>query len=308
LGHNHIIKKGYLQVSNLHKIYYEVCGNINGEPYLFVHGGPGAGFSENDKRFFDFNKQKVIFFDQRGSSNSKPFGSIKENTTQDLVDDINRLLNHLSIENIIFFGGSWGTTLSLVFAIQNPEKVKSLLLRGVFLANKESIQHYINGGIQKEYPAEWNRFKNNVPLNNEQGIPEYYLDKMLNGTKEDKEFYSYEWAFYEISLFKQGLTENEVHAILSQFPYQSLSIMEAHYLTNYCFIEENFILKNTYKLNNIPVTIIHGKNDNICPLIYAQELHSKLENSILYIEEGGHSDSEPEIEKRIIEIIKKEFD
>jgi proline iminopeptidase len=232
LEQNHIIEKGYLQVSTLHSIYYEVCGAINADPYLFVHGGPGAGFSENDKRFFDFNKQKVIFFDQRGSSKSTPFGCIEENTTQDLVEDINKLLNHLSIKKISIFGGSWGTTLSLIFAIQNPEKVNSLILRGIFLGNNNSIEHYINGGIEKDFPDVWNQFRNNVPLENQKKIAAYYLDKMRYGTEEDKEFYSYEWAFYEISIFKQGLTEEEIHAIISQFPYHSLSVMEAYYLTN----------------------------------------------------------------------------
>lgn len=301
---NNIIEKGYLAVSDLHKIYYEVCGTINGTPYLFVHGGPGAGFSENDKRFFDFNKQKVIFFDQRGSSKSTPFGCIEENTTQDLVDDINKLLKHLSVEKINIFGGSWGTTLSLVFAIQNPEKVKSLLLRGLFLGNNNSIEYYINGGVKKDFSDVWTRFKNNVPLDYQKKIAEYYLDKMCNGTEQDKEFYSYEWAFYEISIFKQGITENEVDSIISQFPYRSLSLMEAYYLTNSCFIKQDFILQNAHKLNSITVTLIHGMNDTICPLIYAQELHAKLKNSILYIEEGGHSDSEPAIENRIIQVLK----
>jgi proline iminopeptidase len=304
LQQSYIIEKGYLQVSTLHRIYYEVCGNANGEPYLFVHGGPGAGFSESDKRFFDLDKQKVIFFDQRGSSKSTPFGCIKENTTLDLVEDINKLLNHLSIEKINFFGGSWGTTLSLIFAILNPEKVKSLLLRGLFLANHNSIEHYINGGVEKDFPNAWTRFKNNVPYNYREKIAGYYLDKMRNGTEQDKDFYSYEWAFYEISIFKQGLTENEVDAIISQFPYRSLSLMEAYYLTNSCFIEQDFILQNVDKLDTIPVTLIHGVNDSICPLIYAQELHARLNNSILYIEEGGHSDSEPAIENRIIQVLR----
>ena len=155
------IQKGYLQVNNLHEIYYEVCGN--GEPYLFVHGGPGAGFSEKDKRFFDFKKHKVVFFDQRGASKSKPFASIEDNTTQDLVNDINALLSHLNIEKINVCGGSWGTALSLVFAIQNPEKVKSLLLRGVFLADQKTINHFLGGALNKQYPVEWQRFKKNVP-------------------------------------------------------------------------------------------------------------------------------------------------
>lgn len=300
---DNIIEKGLLEVSNLHKIYYEVCGNINGDCYLFVHGGPGAGFSENDKRFFDFKNHKVIFFDQRGSSKSLPFGCIEENNTQNLVDDINTLLNHLNIAEVNIFGGSWGTTLSLVYAILNPERVNSLLLRAIFLGDKKSIDHFVNGGIKDKYPKEWNRFKNNVPLHSSQKIAEYYLSQMLNGTDEDKEFYCYEWAFYEISIFKRNLSDEEIDAIIKQIPYHSLSILEAHYLSNNCFIEENFIIKNTDKLGNIPVTIIHGENDLICPMEYAQELHDKLNNSVLYIEDAGHSDTEPAIENRIISFL-----
>jgi proline iminopeptidase len=308
LEQNYFIEKGHLQVSTIHSIYYEVCGDTNDAPILFVHGGPGAGFSDSDKRFFDFKKQKVIFFDQRGSSKSLPFGCIKENTTPDLVNDINLLLEHLNIPKVHLFGGSWGTTLSLVFAIQNPKKVKSILLRGVFLANTASIQYFINGGVENQFPKEWNRFKNNVALENQENLAAYYLDKMLHGTDKEKDFFSYEWAYYEISIFKDNITESEIQSIINEFPYQSLSIMEAYYLINNCFIEDNYILKNICAIQSIPVKIIHGRNDNICPLKYAEELHHKLNNSVFYIENAGHSDSELKIENRIIEIIKKEFD
>lgn len=299
------IQKGYLKVSEIHEIYYEVCGSINGEPYLFVHGGPGAGFSNEDKRFFDFKRYKVIFFDQRGSSKSKPFGCVEENTTQDLVKDINALLTHLNLQKINVFGGSWGTTLSLVFAIQNPEKVKSLLLRGIFLGNKDSIEYYLKGGVENKFPKEWNRFKNNVPDTTTLTIPAYYLDKMLYGTPENKEFYCYEWVFYEISIFRNDITESEIDAIIKQFPYHSLAIMEAHYLSNDCFLRENYILENIANLDDIPIVIIHGRDDAICPVVYAEELHNRLKKSTLYIQNGGHSDSEPEIEKRIIEILNR---
>jgi len=308
LEQDNLIEKGYLQVSTIHSIYYEVCGNTNDEPILFVHGGPGAGFSESDKRFFDFKKQKVIFFDQRGASKSVPFGCIDQNTTPDLVNDINKLLKHLNIPKAHLFGGSWGTTLSLVFAIQNPEKVKSIVLRGVFLANATSIEYFINGGVENQFPKVWNRFKNSVPLLNQENCAKYYLDKMLNGTDKEKDFFSYEWAYYEISIFKDDIAESEIQSIVNEFPYQSLSIMEAHYLTNNCFIEDNYILKNISAIQSIPVKIIHGKNDSICPLQYAEALHQKLNNSELYIENAGHSDSEPNIESRIIKVIKKEFD
>lgn len=300
---NYPIQKGYLKVSEIHEIYYEVCGAAAGKTYLFVHGGPGAGFSELDKRFFDFKKHKVVFYDQRGSSKSKPFGEITDNTTQHLVEDINKLLAHLNIEKIHVFGGSWGTTLSLVFAILYPEKVESLLLRGVFLGDKKSIDHYLNGGVKNKFSTEWERFKNNVPLDSNQTISAYYLDKMLHGSLEEKKFFCYEWVFYEISIFKRRIDENEIDSIIKQFPFESLAIMEAHYLSNNCFIEDSFILNNIKALDTIPTTIIHGKYDAICPIEYAEILHHKLKRSNLYIENTGHSDSEPDIEMKIIEIL-----
>lgn len=298
-------KTEYIKVSGTHKIYYEVCGNSETEPILFVHGGPGAGFSEHDKRFFDFNKQKVVFFDQRGASKSIPFGSIIENTTQDLVNDINKLLDYLKIDKVILFGGSWGTTLGLVYAIQNSDRIKGMLLRGIFLGNKVSIEHYLNGGVKKEFPKIWERFSKNVLKESQLSIPEYYLDKMINGSQEERKHFSYEWAFYEISIFKKNITKIEVENILEQIPYESLSIMESHYLSNNCFIEENYIFDNLKKIENIPIKIVHGKEDAICPYKFAIELNEKLTNSDLFITEGGHSDSEREIEQKLIEIINK---
>jgi proline iminopeptidase len=294
----------YFKVSEIHKIHYEVCGNENAEPILFVHGGPGAGYSERDKRFFNFDKHKVIFFDQRGASKSIPFGSIVENTIQDLVNDINCLLDYLKIDNFILFGGSWGTTLGLVYAIQNPNRIKRLLLRGIFLGNKESTEHYLKGGVKREFPKIWERFSNNVPKDSQLSIPKYFLEKMTSSSLSEKKHFSYEWAFYEISIFKKNITKKEVEEVLEQIPYESLSIMEAHYLSNDCFLEENYILKNLEKIEHIPIKIIHGKEDAICPLKFAIELDSKLKNSELFILNGGHSDSEPEIESKIIEILK----
>lgn len=298
-------KIDFLQVSTTHKIYYEVCGSPIEETILFIHGGPGAGFSDRDKRFFNFDKQRVIFFDQRGASKSIPFGCIEENTTQDLVNDISKLLDYLGIDKVLLFGGSWGTTLGLVYTIQNPNRVKGLLLRGIFLANKASINHYLNGGVEKEFPETWNRFSKNVPKENELSIADYYLEKIINGTPEEKHFFSYEWAFYEISIYKKGITKEQIKAVLEQIPYESLAIMEAHYLRNNCFFEENYIFKNLKQIEQIPVKIVHGKEDAICPVEFAIELDSILKNSELFIVEGGHSDSEPEIENKLIEIINK---
>ncbi|MFA6677445.1 MAG: alpha/beta fold hydrolase, partial [Bacteroidales bacterium] len=139
-------KNGYIDVTDGYSLYFELYGNPNGIPVLFLHGGPGAGFSESDRQFFYKKRYNVIFFDQRGSSKSKPFGSIENNTTQDLISDINKVLDYLGFDKVYVFGGSWGSTLSLVYAIHFPERVKGLVLRGIWLANKYGLDHYINGG------------------------------------------------------------------------------------------------------------------------------------------------------------------
>ncbi len=294
-----IINSGHLNVSESHKIYFELYGNPKGIPVVFLHGGPGAGFSDKDKDFFDPTKFKVLFFDQRGSGKSKPFGSTKNNTTQDLIADINLLTKKVGFTNFHVFGGSWGSTLSLIYAIQFPEKVKSLLLRGIFLGSKKEINHYLNGGVQKEFPEVYERFSSLVPKEKQNNIPEYYLDKMKNGTDQEIKKYTYEWAFYEISIFKQGITPEETHEHVTSFPYQSLSILEAHYLTNNCFLEDNYILNNTHKLKDIPTVIIHGKQDAICPARFATELYNSMTNAKISLVDAGHSCWEPQIEAEL---------
>jgi len=297
-------KSGYLEVSELHKIYYEVHGNIKGDPILYIHGGPGAGFSEKAKRFFDLERHLVILFDQRGASKSIPFGSIEENTTQHLVNDITKLLNLLKVDKVTLFGGSWGTTLSLIFAIQYPNRINRLLLIGLFLGDKKSIDYYLDGGIKDKYPLIWERFKKLVPTTSKYSISEYYLEKMINGSDEEKKLFCYEWAFYEMSIFKKNIKPKEVETLLNQMSYESLSILEAHYLSNASFIEEGYIIKNINKLKDIPIKIVHGKYDDICPLKFAVSFDEKASNSKLYITNAGHSDSELETEQKLIELLK----
>ncbi|WP_103865690.1 prolyl aminopeptidase [Aquimarina sp. I32.4] len=293
------LNKGYVSVSGGHELYYEVYGNPDGIPILFLHGGPGAGFFEMDKRFFDPKIHKVIFFDQRGASRSKPFGSIVNNETDLLIDDITHLLKVLGVEKVVLFAGSWGCTLALVYAIKFPFRIMGMILRGVFLGNKKAIDHYINGGVEMYYPEEWERFVKDIPTANRENIAKFYLQKMKSNSSTSERF-AYQWAHYEISIFKKGISSKEVENIIELYPYQSLAILEAHYLSNNCFIEENYILNNIHFIKNIPVSIIQGRHDVICPPIFAYQLHQKLNKSNLLIVEAAHSDSEPEIEKNLI--------
>lgn len=290
-----IIEKGYLKVNEIHEMYYEICGNKNGIPILYIHGGPGAGFDEHAKRLFDFTKYKVIFYDQRGAARSKPYGSIKENTTDHLVKDITYLLAAINVKTTYIFGGSWGTTLALVYAIQNPNKIKGLILRSIFLGNEDSINHYLGGGTKKYHPEAWSRFLNKVPIKAQDDIINYYLEMIISGDDS----FAYEWAFYEISIFQKNISTDKVEEILEIIPYQSLALLEAHYLANNCFLPEDYILKNTDSLKDLPIWIIQGRFDMICPPIYAYQLHRKLSSSKLRIVDAGHSEKEENIEKEL---------
>lgn len=295
-------KNGYIDVSDGHSLYYELYGNPEGIPVLFLHGGPGAGFTAKDKQFFSKRRYKVIFFDQRGSSRSKPFGSIKNNTTQDLVADIDRVLDYLGFDRVFVFGGSWGSSLALVYAIHNPERVEGLILRGIWLANKYGLDHYIRGGIKEFFPDVWERFAKLVPAG--ENPVRYYLDKMLSGDKKISDKYAYEWAYYEMSFY----TINKISDpddILKTFSYKSMAILEAYYIKNNCFLSEDFIMNNADKIANIRTSIVHGRYDFICPPVQAFRLHSKLNKSVLNITNAGHSSSDSENKKALIGELKR---
>jgi proline iminopeptidase len=284
-------QKGFLDVGYGHSLYFELYGNPKGIPVVFLHGGPGAGFSDKDKTFFDKRRYHVLFFDQRGSSRSIPFGSIENNTTKDCVNDINKLLDHVGFNKVYVFGGSWGSTLALVYAIHHPNRVLGLILRGIWLANRYAIDHYIGGGIKAYFPDVWERFGKLVKKGEDPA--KYYLSQMLTADKETSDKFAYEWAYYEMSFYTirkiSGIDE-----ILSTFSYKSMAIMEAHFIANDCFLAENFILNNMNKIKNIKTTIVHGRFDFICTPIQAFQLHEALNHSKLNIMNAGHSGYDPE--------------
>lgn len=289
-------KMGYIDVSDGHELYYELYGNPKGIPVIFLHGGPGAGFSDSDKQFFDKRRYNVILFDQRGSSKSKPFGSIEKNTTEDLVSDINKILDYLNFDKVYVFGGSWGSTLALVYAIQHPKRVLGLVLRGIWLANKYGLEHYIGGGIKEFFPDVWNRF-NSLVKEGENPV-DFYLKNMLSKDKKLSDKFAYEWAYYEMSFY----TINKIadpKEILKKFSFKSMAILEAYFIKNNCFLTEDYIIKNIEKIKDIKCSIVQGRYDFICPPIQAFRLHSNLNNSTLTIANAGHSSSDIEITKAL---------
>lgn len=300
-------QEGLLKVSDLHQIYYWVSGNENGIPLLIPHGGPGSHSKPDHRAFYNPEKYKIIQFDQRGAGKSVPKGEVNENETQDLINDMESLRKFLNIEKWIISGGSWGSTLALIYAIQFPENVSALILRGIFLSRKEDYEWFGKFGANQLYPDIWEPYaayleKNNISPENSSE----FLYKKLNGSKEEQIEAAAIVASYEGNMLKlinefefvkpEQITEDEI----------AESRIFMHYEKNNSFLEDNYILKNASKINSIPTVIIHGRYDVICPLRQAWLLHKELPNAEFnIIPDAGHHSSEAGITKAIIEAAKK---
>ncbi len=294
----------YLDVGNGHKIHFEEYGNPSGIKILFLHGGPGLGFSENDKAFFDPEKFYVVFIDQRGCGKSMPKGELEHNTTMDLVEDINLVLDHLGVESVTVFGGSWGATLAILFAAQYPNKTNKLILRGFFPATKECTNIYLRGGIKATHPKNWVRVESFVPKEKRDNIAEFYFE-CINDKQSGFKTLGYEWARYGLSLSRKYFAEEEIDQILTreQIDFDRIRI-ELNYALNGFFIPEGYVYDQASKIQT-STTIIHGSYDYICPLEEAEKLNSILENSKLIVLDGGHSTAEKVIRDALIEELRR---
>lgn len=292
-------KSGAFTVSDGHELNYELFGNPKGTPVLYLHGGPGAGFNDKHKRFFDSRFHNVIFYDQRGAGKSKPFASLHENNTQKLIQDTKELLDFLGSRKVILFGGSWGSTLGLTFAIEHKEYILGMVLWGIFLGTKADIKFYYQGGVSNFFPEVWERFVKLVPEKERGDIPAYYLKKMTDKTR-DSDKYAFEWAYYESSLLRLNTTKKQILEDLEDLSYKALSPLEAHYMVNDCFLPDNYILNNASKLSGVSTSIIHGRYDFICPPVNAFNLSKKIKGSRLFYVIAGHSARDKAIERKSI--------
>lgn len=290
IENEHIIRSGRLKVDNGHEIYWVDWGNESIDaPIFYLHGGPGAGFDEKDFTRFDPKIHRVVFHDQRGSGRSTPAASTQNNTSQDLVQDITRLKNELGFEKISLYGFSWGSTLALLYAIANPEVIDRMLIGGIYLARRVDNNFYLRGQIASHFPEVWERFVSFVP---EEEEPANYYKKMMleSGNEQNRKKFAKEWLTYESSTAKLDFIPSRVDAQAKDFASDSLSYLEAHYIFNDCFIEENYIIKNVDKLKDIQIVIVHGRYDFICMPSAAYELKKALgDNALLHIVMAGHS-------------------
>ena len=297
-------KKGYLKVGDGHEIYYEMIGNPKGIPVLYLHGGPGAGIWPKDRQYFNPKKFNVLLFDQRGSGKSKPFASTKNNTTWDLVDDINKLLDMAGFKKVIIFGGSWGSTLALVYAINNPKRVKAMVLRGVWTCEREDIKkYYMGGGAANHFPDAWESFLNNVPKRNRKNPLAYYIKQMNSKNNKVRDKYAKEMALYEMKMLMLDMPKKTINKYLKRGSYKSLGPLEAHYMSKNCFLPDKYIINNAKKIAHTPTFIIHGRYDVICRPLLAWRLHKALPKSKLFFVIAGHISSEKEIQDKTIELM-----
>ena len=288
-----------LPVTYGHEIYVEETGNPKGIPILFIHGGPGAGLSTDYSKLFDTDVYRIIGFEQRGCGRSTPFASLEHNTTQDLLSDITALREHLQIDKWILFGGSWGSTLALLAAIEAPEHTLGLILRGVFLGREQDIHWYIHpkGGAGQLYPEHYEAFVQDVGyLGTTKEICDAFFSLFNQKNKFDKANALRAWYGWEERIsriqhpYGDPLYNYDLHQVAS------LAMLECHYLKNACFIPDNYILDNIHVINHIPGMIIHGRYDMICKLESSYSLQQIWPNSQLNIvPDAGHSTSEPGI-------------
>lgn len=283
-----------LAVGAGHHLYVEECGNPEGLPALFLHGGPGAGCDPTQRGFFDPERYRVVLFDQRGCGRSRPHAALEANTTWDLVEDIERIRVHLGIERWLVFGGSWGSTLALAYAETHPERVRALVLRGIFLCRQAEIRWFYQDGANWVFPDYWQDFLAPIPESERHDLLKAYHRRLTGSDEAARLEAARAWSLWE----GRCATLRSNAAIEAHFadPHLALSLarIECHYFVNQSFLEPNQLLANAARLSTIPGVIVQGRYDLICPARSAWELHQVWPGSVLrMVSDAGHSAFEP---------------
>ena len=287
--------RGMLQVDELHTVYWEESGNPQGQPVLFLHGGPGAGTSPVHRQFFDPEHYRIVLFDQRGAGKSIPLGEYRQNTTQLLIDDIEKIRQMLAIDQWLVFGGSWGSTLALAYGEAFPERCLGFILRGIFLCTRSEVDWFVNG-MKWFYPEVHQRFAEGVPVEERADLLQAYVRRLFC---DDPAVYieaARNWSRYEGScLFLQPQA-----AAIENFESDAVSLgigrLEAHYMMNGAFMEEDQLVSNIDKIRHLPAVIVQGRYDVICPPVSAYRLHQAWPEAKFHlVGDAGHAAMEPGI-------------
>jgi proline iminopeptidase len=287
--------EGMLQVSPVHTLYYEQCGNPDGQPVVFLHGGPGGGLTPDYRRYFDPKAYHIVLFDQRGSGRSTPHANLEDNTTWHLVEDTERLREHLGIQSWQVFGGSWGSTLSLAYAQSYPERVRQLVLRGIFLCRPKEIQWFYQEGASAIFPDVWEEYLRVIPEEERGDMLTAYHRRLTSDNEAVRLEAARAWSIWEGSTSKLFPDADLIDKFGEAQQALALARIECHYFMNNAFFEtKNYLIDNVDKIRNIPAVIVQGRYDVVCPMMSAWELHRAWPESELHvIPDAGHSVSEP---------------
>lgn len=292
---------GRLTVGTPHVLYWEECGNPKGIPVLFVHGGPGAGCSAADRRFFNPANFRVVLVDQRGCGRSTPVGELEANTSDHLVADFEQLRERLGIDTWHVFGGSWGSTLGLYYALRHPQRCRSLVLRGIWLFRQFDLDWWFYG-MRTVQPERWRVFAGHLPIEERDNLLEGYWKRLTGPDRKAALAAAQAWSIYEGSsctlLPNEAFTADFADPALAW----SLARLEAHYIRNVRFTPDDFLLQGVPSIRHIPAFIVHGRYDVICPIEGADALHRAWpESDFAVVEDAGHTSREPGIARHLVD-------
>ncbi len=295
-------RTGRLAVGRGHEIYFEECGNRNGKPVVVIHGGPGGGSNPTMRRYHDPSRYRIILFDQRGCGRSSPHASLVDNTTWHLIDDMELLRRHLGIERWQLMGGSWGATLAVAYAIQHPERVTEIILRGVFLLREAEIKWFYEQGCSWIYPEAFAAFLSTLPENERHDPVASYHRRLTHSDPRVQIEAARAWCVWEASTMALRPDPARIRAFTSDNYALAFARIECHYFINRGFMEtDGQLLRDAGRLAGIPGAIVQGRYDVVTPARSAVELHRAWPGSTLHIvPDAGHAMTEPGIVHELV--------
>ena len=285
---------GRIKVSPVHELYYEQCGNPDGKPVVFLHGGPGGGISADYRRYFDPKIYRIVLFEQRGSGRSTPHASLEDNTTWHLVSDIEQIRNHFGIDKWQVFGGSWGSTLALAYAEKHPDHVTELVLRGIFLCRPKEIRWFYQEGASEIFPDVWEEYLRVIPENERSDMVSAYYRRLTSDDYATRLEAARAWSIWEGSTSKLFFDPAMIEKFADPEFALAFARIECHYfMNNSFFATDNYLIENVGAIRPIPGVIVQGRYDVVCPIVSAWNLHRAWpEADLKIIPDAGHSISE----------------